>query len=71
MERSGYNMLAASHCAYCCVLLHPFSFISQPRGLIASEVHQEVIPTAIYLKRMARMVDGNTGKYTKVGSITG
>jgi hypothetical protein len=63
-------MLAASHCTYCSVPLHPQSLINQPRGIVASEVYHMVITITIRLKRMARRVEDSMGKYTGVGSIT-
>jgi len=69
-ERSGNDVPATSHSAYCCVPHHPSFFINQRRGIVASEVYHMVITSTLHLKRMARQVEGNIGKYTGVGSVT-
>lgn len=70
IERSGNDVLAASHSAYCCVPNHPPFYINQRRGIVASEVYHMVITSTVHLKRMTRQVEGNMGKYTGVGSVT-
>jgi hypothetical protein len=68
-ERSGNDVLATSHSAYSCVSHLPPFFINQLRGIVASEVYHVVVTSTIHLKSMARQMEGNTEKYTGVGSV--